>query len=65
MIQDKSRHESKAKNTGTKDSVWDCLIQDAKEQIGLAQRRVADLRKSVRFFEKQRESGIPFPVLEK
>ena len=68
MTQDKSRHESKANTDSTrssKDISWECLIRDAETQIKAAQRRVADLQKSVRFFAKQRKSGIPFPVLEK
>lgn len=42
---------------------WNTLISDAESQISELQDRVVALRKSIVYFGKQRDAGIPLPKL--
>ena len=61
MSRDIVNSESKAKQDN-RDNTWGPLICDAEMRIKDAQRRIIELRKSIRFFEKQRATGKPFPL---
>jgi hypothetical protein len=63
MSLDKYKGENKVKqDTQDRKDTWGRLICDAEAQIKLAQKRIGELRKSIRFFAKQRESGAQFPL---
>ena len=42
-------------------TVWDSLIEDAKQKIASAKERVAVLRKTLKNLERVRDSGQPWP----
>jgi hypothetical protein len=44
-----------------KDEKWTVFIEQANAEIKRLQRRIYALRKSLIFFNKQAEEGIPFP----
>jgi hypothetical protein len=58
MSTDKSKSESK---TNLDSGGWHVFIEHAESEIIACQERIAKLRKSLRFFEKQRDEGIQFP----
>lgn len=56
MSQHKCKREIKSKQDSQDKAItWDHLIRDARVPIG-------ELRKSIRFFEKQRKGGKSFPL---
>jgi phage shock protein A len=68
MSRDNFNSENIAKidrNEDIQDIARDGLIDDAEAQVKAARRRIAELRKSIRFFAKQRESGTQFPSFQK
>jgi hypothetical protein len=43
------------------DISWEVVIQDAEEQLRLAQCKVKELSESLRFFKQKKRKGEPFP----
>jgi len=52
----KNKSTQKIKQTG-----WSSFIADAREELAKAERKVAELRASVRFFEEKERKGEPVP----
>ena len=48
--------------TEREDITWDILIRDSEIEIAACQRKITELRKSIRFFRKQAEMGMKFPL---
>ena len=44
------------------DITWDVCAKQAENEIEACREKIAKLRKSLRFFKKQAEDGVPFPV---
>ena len=47
-----------------KDITWNELIKDSETEILACLKKIAELRKSLRFFKKQADMGIHFPKPE-
>ncbi len=45
-----------------KDETWQLAIRDSEAEIEACQKKIGKLRKSIIFFKKQSEMGVPFPV---
>lgn len=58
MPVDKIQKKDKAK----KDMNWTILERQSEREIKQLQARLKKLRKSLKFFKKQADSGIPFPI---
>jgi hypothetical protein len=58
MTVDKVQEKDKAK----KDMNWTILVRQSEREIKQLQARILRLRKSLFFFKKQSDSGVPFPV---
>lgn len=41
---------------------WDVLIADSEAAIQAYTHKISQLRKSIRFFKKQKQAGSPFPL---
>jgi hypothetical protein len=52
-------------NLANKTSNWDVLIEHSEAKIVEFQKKVYEMRKSLKFFKKQRSSGIPFPLIDR
>jgi hypothetical protein len=57
-----SRDNVNSKEKPKKDINWNVLIEDLEREISTCQNRIKTLRKSLFFFKKQADSGIPFPL---
>ena len=53
---------SESEITTKKDTSWTDLILYAEEEIRAYQEKIKKARKSLNFFRKQSDSGVPFPV---
>jgi hypothetical protein len=58
MTVDNVQEKDKAK----KDINWTILVRQSEREIKQLQARISRLRKSLTFFQKQADSGVPFPL---
>lgn len=58
MTVDKINEDS----TQRKDILWKTCVDDAEREIKVCQDKIDRLRKSIIFFKKQDDAGVPFPV---
>jgi hypothetical protein len=56
-----SRDKSKGEITKKKDITWESLISATEAQIEECRKRLSALRKSLIYFNKQKDTGIQFP----
>jgi hypothetical protein len=61
MSRDIVNSESETKQ----DISWDSLISASESKIKEFRGQIGKLRKSLVFFKKQRDSGVPFPINKK
>jgi hypothetical protein len=54
-----------AKNAAKSRDPWDKAIADAQEMIEKESASIAELRRSIRYFEELRDSGAAFPGASK
>ena len=57
MSVDKCNSKIRAKQ----DISWDSLAQEAESQIKAHQKKINDLRKSLKVFRKEKSRGVPLP----
>lgn len=57
-----SRDTVNNENTAKQDITWDELISASESEISVCKEKIVNLRKSLVFFKKQKEMGIPFPL---
>jgi hypothetical protein len=57
-----SRDVSTGENTTKQDMTWDALIKHSEVEIQKLIEKQKILRKSLNYFKKQADSGIPFPA---
>lgn len=54
-------HSVKGENKTNKDITWDDLIRHSEAQMAQMSSQMKRLRKSIVFFKKEKELGVPFP----
>lgn len=57
-----STSDVKVENKAKKDVNWNTLIERCKTEMKANQEKIKTLSKSLFFFEKQAQSGVPFPL---
>jgi hypothetical protein len=60
MTTDNVNHKTRKRQ----DISWEVLIRESEARILENQRQTKELRKSIVFFNKQKEAGVPFPPVE-
>jgi hypothetical protein len=50
------------KQTAKQDMSWDTLIKHSESEIAVCRKRIGVLRKSLKFFRQQVETGAKFPT---
>jgi hypothetical protein len=60
MSTDKGKSENTAKNGAN----WTALIEHSNQEISACLQRIKKIRKSLKYFKKQIDDGIPFPLHE-